>query len=160
MSGNWNSGRRRMPTNLQVLRGKQKPRSSEPSPTPADASFDEPPTELEGDTLARAEWARVAPMLRLCGLISQAERSTLIAVCQQWSIYLEAQGKVRSLGMIVKRPNGVPVTNPYFAIADRALKQCRNFWNELGLTPSGRSRLSALADVASPKERSKWAGLL
>lgn len=160
MPGNWNSGRRPHPTSLKVLRGKAKgPRQEEPQPPRAEESFDAPPVELAGDDVAVAEWSRVVPILRVCGLVSNAERSALIALCQQWSRYIEAQQKVRALGMIVKKPSGNPVTNPYLAVADHALAQCRSLWAELGLTPSGRSRMSALP-LAEPKEQSKWAGLL
>ena len=98
-------------------------------------------------------------MLRVCGLASQAERSALIALCQQWSRYLDATGKVFDLGMVVKKPDGVPMINPFLAVADRALMHCHKLWAELGLTPSGRARLSALAP-ADLQEASKWAGLL
>jgi phage terminase small subunit len=61
--------------------------------------------------------------------------------------------------MIVKRPDGVPMVNPYLAVADRALLHCHKLWQELGLTPSGRARLTASTSV-EPAEVSKWAGLL
>jgi P27 family predicted phage terminase small subunit len=158
--GNWNSGRRRIPSRLQVLRGKRKTiRADEPQPAAVDASFDAPPAELDGNPIAHAEWARVVPILRRCGLVSQTERSALVALCQQWAIYLEAQAKVRSLGMIITKGNGLPATNPHFAVADRALKQCQKLWSELGLTASSRSRIAALPE-AEPQEQSKWAGLL
>ena len=159
MSGNWNSGRRPQPTRLKVLRGKGKTRADEPKPPAAGEDFDIPPDELKGDDAATAEWSRVVPMLRICGMVGNAERSALIALCQQWSRYLEAQQKVRSLGMIVKKPSGIPITNPYLAVCDHALSQCHKLWSELGVTPSGRSRISALA-LAEPQEVSKWAGLL
>jgi P27 family predicted phage terminase small subunit len=104
--------------------GKRRLNAQEPQPQPASETFDVPPVELQGDALASAEWARVAPMLRLCGLVSEAERSALTALCQQWSRYLEAQVKVRELGMIVKKPSGIPVVNPYMAVADKALTHC------------------------------------
>jgi P27 family predicted phage terminase small subunit len=159
--GNWNSGRRPQPTNLQILRGKKKPSDAvdEPQPAAADESFDVPPEELDENALAQKEWRRVAPMLRLCGMVSEAERSALVSLCQQWAIYLEAQSKVRSLGMIVKKPSGIPTTNPYFAIADRALSHCHRLWTELGLTPSGRTKVSKIPQ-ASKEPASKWAGLL
>src|SRR5262245_59928970 len=160
MAGNWNSGRRPLPTRLQVLRGRKKPRAEEPEPEPVDPSFDDPPPELEGNELARAEWSRIAPMLRMCGLISNADRASLIALCQQWAIYIEAEKKIRSLGMIVKKPSGVPCVNPYFSIAEHSLKLCRQLWAELGLTPSGRSRVSALLTAEPEKVQSRWAGLL
>ena len=162
MAGNANSGRRPQPTRLKILRGnpsKTRLNPNEPQPARATDEFDTPPPEVAHDLLAAAEWYRVVPILRTCGLASQAERSALIALCQQWSRYLEAQSKVRELGMIVKRPDGVPMVNPYLAVADRALAHCQKLWPELGLTPSGRARLSALPQ-AEPQEASKWAGLL
>lgn len=161
MAGNSNSGRRPQPTRLRILRGNPGRRPlnpHEPQPPPVDDAFDTPPPEIEADQLAAAEWRRVVPLMRVCGLASQAERAALIALCQQWSRYLEAQGKVRELGMIVKKTRGVPMVNPYLAVSDRALAHCQKLWGELGLTPSGRARLSALPQ-AEPKEASKWAGL-
>ncbi len=160
--GNANSGRRPHPTRLKVVRGnpgKRPLNTREPQPAAATDAFDAPPAELAGDVAALVEWARVAPMLRACGLVTEAERSALTALCQQWSRYLEAHGKVMSLGMVVKAANGVPVVNPYLAVADKALAHCLKLWVELGLTPSGRSRMTALPGV-EPKQESKWAGLL
>jgi len=88
-----------------------------------------------------------------------AERAALLSLCQQWSCYLEAHAKVRQLGMIVKKPSGIPVVNPYLAVSDKALMHCMRLWAELGLTPSGRSRMAALPDFDAPP-LSKWDGLL
>ena len=162
MAGNANSGRRPQPTRLRVLRGNPGRRPinpREPQPPPVPDGFEIPPPEIEIDALAAAEWRRVIPILKVSGLASTAERSALIALCQQWSRYLEAQGKVRELGMIVKKTSGIPMINPYLAVADRALAHCQKLWAELGLTPSGRARLSALPQ-AEPQEASKWAGLV
>src|SRR5438093_14589 len=120
--GNWNSGRRPQPTVLKMLRGnpsKTPLNANEPQPERASASFDEPPIELT-DPVAIAEWTRVAPMLRKCGLVSETERTALTALCQQWSRYLEAQGKIQQLGLIVKKPSGIPMVNPYLAVSDKA----------------------------------------
>lgn len=160
--GNQNSGRRPQPTALKVLRGnpsKTPINTAEPKIARAGASFDEPPVELANDTIACAEWRRVAPMLRLCGLVSEGERASLLALCQQWSRYLEAHEKVQTLGMIVKKPSGLPVVNPYMSVADHALAHCMKLWSELGLTPSSRSRLAAIPAGEMP-QMSKWEGLL
>src|SRR5262245_28072001 len=125
--GNHNSGRRPQPTRLRVLRGNPGRRplnQNEPAPPPATPDFDQPPPELSADPRASAEWTRVAPMLRVCGVISNAERSSLIALCQQWSRYLQAQDRVIELGMVVKRANGSPMVNPYLAVADTCLSHC------------------------------------
>jgi len=160
--GNANSGRRPQPTALKVLRGnpgKERLNPNEPKPAAAAPAFDIPPSELDGDPVAMGEWTRVAPMLRVSGLVTMAERSALLSMCQQWSRYLEAHAKVQQLGMIVKKPSGLPVTNPYLAVADKALQHCMKLWVELGLTPSGRSRMAALPAFDAPPI-SKWDGLL
>ena len=82
-----------------------------------------------------------------------------MALCQQWSRYLEAHDKIRELGLIIKRPKGIPMTNPYLPIADKALAHCQRLWIELGLTPSGRTKITALPEPGGP-DRSKWDGLL
>jgi len=165
MPGNWNSGRRPQPTKLRILRGnpsKTKINPHEPEPPTVDESFDIPPAELDGDVLAIAEWKRVAPILRVCGLVSQAERPAIIALCQQWSRYLDAQAKVRSLGMVVQDRNREPMTNPYLDVADKALSHCHRLWSEMGLTPSGRARVSRLPTGRVPPvtPASKWGSLI
>lgn len=164
MPGNSNSGRRPQPTSLKVLRGnpsKTPLNPNEAQPPRATEDFDTPPPELAEDPVACAEWRRVAPILRVCGLVSPVERGSLMALCQQWSRYLEAHRKVRELGMIVKKPSGLPVVNPYMGVSDHALAQCLRLWQELGLTPSSRSRLSAIPATDLPTEKmSKWEGLL
>jgi P27 family predicted phage terminase small subunit len=165
MAGNANSGRRPQPTQLKLLRGnpgKRRVNPAEPTLPRVAESFDQPPRELAGDAAARAEWKRIAPMLRLCGVVSQGERAALLALCQQWSRYLAAHRDVRRRGMVIKAGlPPVPLVNPYLAIADRALSHCQRLWVELGLTPSGRARIASLPlmEPITP-EASKWAGLV
>ena len=162
MAGNANSGRRPQPTHLRVLRGnpgKRPIRTDEPTPPQVTAAFDVPPPELAGDDLAETEWRRVAPMLRACKLVTEAERSLLITLCQQWSRYLEAQAKIRQLGMLVKTPAGLPEPNPFLDIQKTAYAMCRQLWIELGFTPSGRAKMHAIPGDHE-QEISKWDGLL
>lgn len=158
--GNKNSGRRPAPTAVKKLRGtlrSNRINNLEPFPPPPPPTIDQPPIELNGDRVAIDEWARVVPMLRKIGIITEAEKSALIAMCQQWSRYVDAHNTIRSSGMVIEGDKG-PIVSPYIAIADKALTHCQKLWIELGLTPSGRSRIHALPD-AEPKQ-SKWAGLL
>ena len=130
----------------------------EAMPQRATAAFDVPPVQLADDPVAAAEWARVAPILRMCGLVSEAERSSLLALCTEWSRYQEAHAKVRSLGMIVQKgPAKIPIVNPYLMVANHAMALCLKLWSELGLTPSSRSRLAAIPAGDMP-ELSKWGG--
>src|SRR5262245_32690096 len=104
--GHENSGRRRQPTRMRVLRGNPGRRrlpENEPTPPPAPASFDTVPPEIAEDKVAAAEWSRIVPMLRTIGLITSAERPALIAACQQWSTYLDATQRIRDEGACVLR---------------------------------------------------------
>lgn len=151
-----------MPTQLRVLRGnpgKRPINPHEPTPPAVTAAFDVPPPELDGDESARTEWTRLAPMLRACKLVTEAERTLLITLCQQWSRYLDAQAKIRDVGMLIKTPAGVPTPNPYLDIQKTAYSMCRQLWIELGLTPSGRAKIHALPGDTGP-DVSKWDGLL
>ena len=164
--GNWNSGRKPQPTALKILRGnpgKRRLNPNEPQPAAVDESFDTPPGELNGDAAARREWERVAPLLRLCGLVSQAERTALLALCQQWSQYLKASQAVRKAGLTLNIHKGgadIPIANPHIAIASQALTHCQRLWNELGLTPSGRARVTKVPSVLPDAPASKWAGVI
>jgi hypothetical protein len=81
-------GRKPTPTDLKVLRGNPGHRPlnpDEPALPPVNAdTFDSPPIELAGDAAASGEWSRLAPMLRTARQVTEAERGSLIALCQQW----------------------------------------------------------------------------
>ena len=162
MPGNWNSGRRKQPTALKILRGNPGKRrlaaEREPAPPALDATFDTPPPELAGDRRAQTEWKRVAPLLRECGLISEAERGAVISLCLEWSAYLAARWHIRRHG-VTTLVNGIARASPFVAIADGALVHCQRLWTELGLTPSGRAKVARLPS-ARAEPVSKWGGML
>jgi P27 family predicted phage terminase small subunit len=136
-------GRKPKPTRQRELTGNPGKRAlnrAEPVPPPL-APAAAVPTELEGNPLALKEWARLAPMLQRLRLVTEADRSALLAACVEWARYLEATSRVRTAGMVVKTPSGYPMPNPYLSIASKALAACRGLWPELGLTPSSRSRV-------------------
>lgn len=159
MAGNWNSGRRRVPTAMRVLRGNPSKRplpTNEPQPEPATADFDTPPAEIADNAIAVAEWSRVVPMLRVCGIVSTAERGALIAYCFEWARYMDAQQKLQATGSLIKNRVGEPVRNPYIRIASASLTQLQRLWGELGLTPTARTRLTSTRQPRTPPQ-SKWA---
>lgn len=155
--GRWNSGRRpQPPADIKVVRGVPDKRWKKTTIGP---DFDTPPKDLEDDDEAQKEWARVVPILRADGYIGHTEVKAIVALCQMWSRYVEAQKAIQTEGLVVLRPSGVEAQNPHIRIADTALNQCRQLWTELGLTPAGRARI-AQGTAATPEKQSKWAGLL
>jgi P27 family predicted phage terminase small subunit len=139
-----------VPTDRKRLEGnpgKRRLNLDEPRPTPASEAFDQPPEDLAEDPVAALEWSRLAPMLRLARQVTEADRSSLIALCLEWSRYLGAMRKVKQTGMVVQAPSGYPMQNPYLAIATKALGGCQKLWPELGLTPSSRSRVTTAGSL-------------
>jgi len=133
------------PTALRVLRGNpgKRPLNTHEPVLPVSESLDLPP-ELLDDAAAAKEWTRLAPMLRDAGIVTDGEWAALVALCQQWSRYLEATSRIKLAGMVIKSPSGYPMPNPYIGIANHALSHCTKLWAELGLTPSSRSRVVAV----------------
>lgn len=143
-------GRKPTPTALKIVRGNPGKRAlpkDEPQLPLAPATSDAPP-ELADDTGALAEWRRLEPLLRSARVLTDGDRAALVAACQQWSRYVEANTKVRLAGLVVKAPKtDYPMMNPYLPIANRALNLCVKLWAELGLTPSSRTRVGAAGDA-------------
>lgn len=137
-------GRKPKPTAQKQLEGnpgKRRLNTTEPE-FPPPAKEDEPPMELLDDTAAITEWRRLLPLMKAARVLTEADRGSLLALCQQWSRYLDASREVKKHGMVVKAPSGYPIPNPYLSIANKALQHCVKLWAELGLTPSSRSRVS------------------
>jgi len=135
-------GRKPTPTTTRRLAGNPSHRPLNPlEPDPPALDAWEPPEELETPA-ARAEWLRLVPMLRACRQITAADRGALVALCIEWSRYLEAMREVRTKGLILKASrSGYLMPNPYLSVGTKALANCQKLWPELGLTPSSRSRV-------------------
>ena len=134
--------------------GKRRLNDEEPKPPTPTEEFDEPPPELAEHATAAAEWRRLAPMLRAVRVITEADRSALVALCMEWGRYLDAMVQVKRSGMVIQVPkSGYPITNPYLAIATRALAGCQRLWPELGLTPSSRSRVQTVGPLPAAGEQ-------
>lgn len=86
-------------------------------------------------------------MLRKLRQITDADRSALMALCLEWSRYLEAIERLATSPLVVLTATGFPMPNPYLAIAKQSLSACTKLWPELGLTPSSRSRVHVLAEL-------------
>ena len=148
------TGRKPKPTARKRLEGNpgKRPLNSREPKLPAPESEGPLPTELMGDVLALQEWARLEPMLRASKVLTAGDRGLLVALCQQWSRYLEATQKVAVSGLVIEMPgSGYPMTNPYIGIANKCLSLCVKLWTELGLTPSARSRVTV--SDAQPQDR-------
>ena len=150
----WPMPNKPVPTALKLLRGNPGKRAlpaSEPQLPIAVPTV--PPPELTG--IALAEWQRLEPVLRCARVLTEGDRTALVAACQQWARYLEAEARVRTDGLLIHpTPRSKAwIHNPYLAISNKALALCVKLWTELGLTPSARTRVvSAQAAGATELE--------
>ena len=93
---------------------------NEPNPEPA---IPECPEELSDE--AKKEWERVSAELLPMGLLSRVDRAALAGYCQAWATWIEAQASLREYGVIIKSPNGYPMSSPYLSVANKALAASR-----------------------------------
>lgn len=128
------SARRRLTGNSS----KRPINSQEPDPPPT--NLENVPQEIAGNAEAVREWRRLAPMLQTIRQVTEADRAALIALCVEWSRYLEATKNAKPRILIASR-SGYKMPNPWLAIQRQALASCLKLWPELGLTPSARSRI-------------------
>ncbi len=140
-------GRRPKPTVLKKLAGnpgKRPLNKNEPQPK---SSIPDCPRFLAKEAVL--EWNRITVELSVLGVVTQIDRAALAAYCQVWARWARAEDKLNQEGEVVLTDNGSPIQNPYLSIANKALKQMREFLIEFGMTPSSRSRISG-----APKKRS------
>lgn len=159
--GGKNSGPRPRPSAIKGLFGVKDARRvnpHEPALEPAPETFDVPPPDLDGDLEAIAEWRSIVPTLRRVGLVSGLERAALITVCRVWSRLVRAEADILERGTVLPSGRG-PALNPSVRVANDAIAQCLRLWAELGMTPSGRTRIATLGKKEAPTV-SKWAGVV
>jgi phage terminase small subunit len=89
----------------------------------------EPPPELDGDCVARAEWRRLAPMLMAARLVTVADRQPLIAACLEWSVYVRANRLSRRGDMTV---NAVPAVAASRRRLPSRIARCNRCWSDDG----------------------------
>jgi P27 family predicted phage terminase small subunit len=145
-------GRKPKPTKLKLVDGnpgKRPLNESEPDP---DQEEECPQAPERLNDVAKAEWDRIAPELYNLGLLTKIDTAALEAYCSAYARWLEAEDKIRELGMLVKAPSGYPIQTPYLSIANKAIEQIKAFLTEFGMTPSSRSRISVGAERKKPSE--------
>lgn len=104
-------------------------------------SKSEPPAYLS--ELAKAEWRRMYPVLRNCGVLTVADLSGFEAYCVAFGIMQEAAERVSAGELTTTAPNGQEQPHPCVSIVKQYLLVVKAFLAEYGLTPSSRSRIIA-----------------
>lgn len=142
------AGRKPKPSALRALEGNPGKRPL-PKNEPA-FSGKMPSCPKHIDQVGNKEWRRILKILLKARVVTAADMSIIAAYADSYSRWVEASIFVKKDGLVVSAPSGYPVQNPYLNIINKSLDQMKAFAVELGLTPSSRTRISAL--VAEVKE--------
>jgi P27 family predicted phage terminase small subunit len=160
------AGQRPMPTQLKLLRGnpgKQRLPAHEPQPEQA-IDVPDPPEFVVG--YAADEWWTVAPELHRLGLLSKIDIAPLAAYCVAYSHWRQAEEALARMaandplmhGQIIKGRYGDALANPLTNIARKHAGDMVRYAAEFGLSPAGRTRISA--GNSGDNSQSKFAGLI
>lgn len=151
------SGRKPQPRAAKELKGTYRAdQHNEDEPTPM--VFTEAPacpSFLTGH--ARTAWQTLAEELSSTGVLSKQDLFALETFCASYGEWRTAKGQLRKYGMTHKGEDGRVVVSPYVKIAEDAKKQIKAWANELGVTPSSRSRVK-VEKKALPSDNDFWFG--
>ena len=106
------------------------------------------------------EWNRISLELSVLGVLARIDRAALAAYCQVWARWAKAEADLNERGEFTLTEKGNAIQNPYLAIANKALKQMREYLIEFGMTPSSRSRISGAPNKRSDERTKKLERLL
>jgi len=148
-------GRKPKPTAVKVLEGNPGKRPLNDGEARPDNKMPSCPKFL--NQAARKEWRRVAGRLHKAGLLTYVDGALLAAYCQAYGRWAEAEQEMtKGQGAVIATEGGYLVQSPWLAVANRALKQMKEFAVEFGMSPSARSRVK----VETPDEDGGLADLL
>ncbi len=137
-------GRKPKPTNLKILEGNPGKRALPKNEPKLGLDSTEPPADLTDpkNAIGLAEWKRIAHILAGAGVLTEGDKTALMAYCLCFQRWIDAEAKVREHGVFQETPNGYLQINPYMTVVSRCMEQMKSFMVEFGLTPSSRVRLS------------------
>lgn len=98
---------------------------------------------------AQKEWRRLVPILLDLGLYTEVDRQALVRYCQAWGDWVVARRRLDETGGPVLRSEstGNLYQNPWYHVANRAWDQLEKAGGAFGMTPSSRTRVTAVTDA-------------
>ena len=96
--------------------------------------------------------------MELMGILTEVDMAAFAGYCQAYARWKEAEEFITRHGTIVKTPSGYWQQVPQVSIAQTYLKIMNRFAEQVGLTPSSRSRI--VADTGGRDSRDEMEALL
>ena len=147
-------GRKKLPDNIKSLRGTDQPCRMTDKPAVQGATVIKlPKVGLKGT--ARKIFAVVATELMHNNLLDVYGVDMVVAYAREMALYHDMMAEIEKEGVTVEvetKAGFVTQINPKRKIAEGALAAARSLAVEFGMTPSSRSRVSAILNGNTPKD--------
>ena len=134
-------GRKPKPTAIKELEGNpghRKMNQNEPKPRRK-----APPCPKWLNEDARKEWRRLSKALEDLGILTELDMTTFANYCEAFSRWKEASEFLTQRGLFYITPSGYPQQFPQVTIAQNYAKLMSRLAEQMGLTPSARSRITS-----------------
>ena len=144
-------GPRPKPNAIKLVKGVTRKDRLNPSEPNARRGLPKAPKHL--DQGAIEEWNEVVQDLYESGMLATTDRSILASYCVAWSRWVDAELAVQvarnldrsgNFGLLVETSNGNLIQNPIVGSANKLLMSVAKLCEQLGMTPSARSRVHAI----------------
>ena len=149
-------GRKPTPPAIKVLEGnpgKRPMNDQEPKPVKKAPAC---PKWLDAE--ARKEWRRLAKKLEALGVLTDLDMGVFATYCNAYARWKEADEFISQHGTVVRTPSGYLQQLPQVSIAQTYAKLMNKCAEQLGLTPSARSRI--IADTPQTADMDEMEALL
>ena len=147
-------GRIPKPTEVKKLEGNPGKRALNQKEPKPESVIPRCPSHLPD--AAKTEWRRITKELHALGLLSRIDRAALVAYCQAWADYIEADKEITEQGSVIISEKGGMYQNPWVGIKNSALNRIVKISAEFGMTPSSRSRVK----TDKPDDEDEFAKML
>ena len=131
-------GRKPLPRAIKLLRGnpgKRRLNAHEPQWKPGC----EQPSWLT--PYAAEEWARVAPELDVCGLLTEVAQTNLAVYCEAVAIMRQALEYLARANILISSEKKKAIRHPGLTIFWEAVREVRAAGSEFGFTPASATKL-------------------
>lgn len=108
----------------------------------------------------RALWAEVVPRLAGVGVLDEADRGALEALCFQYALVVTSREVIRKEGHYALGSTGQLVPHPAIAIEREATNLFLRLAAEFGMTPSARARIGRDAAIAKGNAKADLEAIL
>lgn len=152
-------GRPPKPTHLKLITGQPNRLKTRNEPRP-EIAIPDAPDHLDAEGLK--EWNRAGPELYAIGVLSRNDRAVFADYCVHWSRWVQAERLIQLMaskddvgrGLIILTTNGNWIQNPVVGVANVSSREMMRCAEQLGMTPSARSRIEAhkLTESQEPKQ--------